>query len=174
MRFIPFAASGFALAMLAASATAAFAQKVTAEFDESVNFAKFKTFAIRVSDVVSQSPALNSELTRKRVVTELERALVAKGLTKTAGRADLDVSFSLGADPGTKSERRLVTPRGGRARTVQVPNMQGTLIIDMHDPSTRELVWRGVAMEDERDPVKLASKLDDMVKKTVAKYPPKK
>ena len=162
------------LAILTAPATAAFAQKVTAEFDESVNFAQFKTFAIRVSDVVSPSPALNSELTRKRIVTELERALVAKGLTRTTGRADLDVSFSLGADPGTKGVRRLVTPRGGRARTVQVPNMQGTLIIDMQDPTTRELVWRGVAMEDERDPVKLASKLDDMVKKTVARYPPKK
>ena len=164
----------FVLALLAGSVTAAFAQKVTAEFDESVDFAKFKTFAVRVSDVASKSPALNSELTRKRVVTELERALLAKGLTKATGRADLDISVSLGADPGTKGERRLVTPRGGRARTVQVPNMQGTLIIDMQNPSTRELVWRGVAIEDERDPIKLATKLDDMVKKTIAKYPPKK
>jgi len=160
------------VAILAASATA-LAQKITAEFDESVNFARFKTFAIRVSDVASKSPALNSELTRKRIETELERALVAKGLTRTTGRADLDVSFSLGADPGTKAERRLVTPRGGRARTVQVPDMQGTLVIDIKDPSTRELVWRGVAMADERDPAKLAARLDDMVKKTVAKYPRK-
>jgi hypothetical protein len=31
-----------------------------------------------------------------------------------------------------------------------------------------------VATEDERNPAKLAEKLDDMVKKTIARYPPKK
>jgi hypothetical protein len=52
--------------------------------------------------------------------------------------------------------------------------MAGTLVIDLRDAETRSLVWRGVAMEDERDPVKLATRLDDMVRRTIARYPPKK
>jgi len=161
-------------ALIGLFATSAFAQKISVEFDESIEFGKFKTFSIRDGEVVSQSPALNSALTKKRMEAEVERALIARGLSKTSGRPDLNVYFSLGSDPGTKTERRIVTPRGGRTRAVRVPNMQGTLVIDLEDSSTRALVWRGVATEDERDPAKLATKLDDMVKKTVAKYPPKK
>jgi hypothetical protein len=35
-------------------------------------------------------------------------------------------------------------------------------------------VWRGIATEDEPNAAKLADRLDEMVKKTIAKYPPKK
>ena len=57
---------------------------------------------------------------------------------------------------------------------MRVPYTEGTLVIDLRDPSTRTLAWRGVATEEERDPTKLAKKLDDMVRKMLAKYPPKK
>jgi hypothetical protein len=162
----------FVLALIAATAASAVAQKITTEFDESVDFTRFKTFAISEDDVRSQSPALNSELTQKRVEGEVERALTARGLEKSA-QPDLDVIFSLGSDPGTKTERLPARWRG-RGRAVRVPNMAGTLVIDLRDAETRSLVWRGVAMEDERDPVKLATRLDDMVRRTIARYPPKK
>ena len=49
---------------------------------------------------------------------------------------------------------------------------EGTLTIDLL--ATRELVWRAIVTEDEKDPAKVAGKLDDMVKKAIDKYPPKK
>jgi hypothetical protein len=149
------------------------AQEITIEYDEAVDFGTFKTFAIREGNVKSQSPALNSELTRKRMESEVERALTARGLKNASARPDLEVFFSLGSDPGTRTERYPTRWRG-RGRAVKVPNMQGTLVIDIRHPSTHDLVWRGVATEDERNPAKLAEKLDDMVKKTIARYPPKK
>jgi hypothetical protein len=47
-------------------------------------------------------------------------------------------------------------------------------VIDFRDPTTRSLVWRAVASEDKDDASKIEGKLDDMVKKSIEKYPPKK
>ena len=164
----------FLLAVSTACASHAFAQKVTAEFDESVDFKKFKTFAIREGEIKSPSPALNSELTKKRLETELEKALIAKGLTKATGRADLNVFYNLGSIRGTETEAVPAGWRGRQTRVIKVQNTQGTMVIDMRDPATRSLVWRAVATEDEPNPSKLAEKLDDMVKKALKEYPPKK
>jgi len=45
--------------------------------------------------------------------------------------------------------------------------------LDLRDPTTRSLVWRAIATEEQRDPAKLQGKLDNMVKKSFDKYPPK-
>ena len=58
-------------------------------------------------------------------------------------------------------------------RVVRVPYSEGTLVIDLRDPGTKDLVWRGIASEDKSDPTKIEGKLDDMVKKPLEKYPPK-
>ena len=130
--------------------------------------------AVREGEVKSQSPALNSDLTKKRIATEIEKALVAKGLKPATGSADLNVFYNLGAQRGTDTEVYPAGWRGRARRVVKVPNAQGTMVIDMRDPSTRSLVWRAVVNEDEPNPAKLADKLDDMVKKAIKEYPPKK
>jgi hypothetical protein len=56
---------------------------------------------------------------------------------------------------------------------VRVPFTEGTLVIDMRDPSTRSLVWRAIASEEKSDAIKIEGKLDDMVRKSLEKYPPK-
>jgi hypothetical protein len=56
---------------------------------------------------------------------------------------------------------------------VRVPYTEGTLVIDLRDPSTRSLVWRAIAREDKKDAAKVEAKLDDMVRKSFDKYPPK-
>jgi Domain of unknown function (DUF4136) len=152
----------------------AFAQKITTEFDEAVNFSKFKTFAIRDGQLNSPSPALNSELTKKRLEAEIERALTARGLTKATGRSDLNVFFTLGSLRRVETETYPAGWRGLRTRVARVPYAEGTLVIDLRDPTTRSLVWRGIATEEKPTPAKLSDKLDDMVKKSIARYPPKK
>jgi len=47
-------------------------------------------------------------------------------------------------------------------------------VIDLRDPSTRSLVWRAIASEDKGDATQIEGKIDDMVRKSIAKYPPKK
>ncbi len=150
------------------------AQKITTEFDQGVDFTKYKTFAIRNGQLKSPSPALNSELTKKKIEAALDRALTAKGLTRTTGPSDLNVFFTLGSLRRLDTETFPAGWRGLGTRVVRVSNTEGNLVIDLRDPSTRSLVWRGIATEETSTPAKVAEKLDDMVKKAIAKYPPKK
>jgi Domain of unknown function (DUF4136) len=154
--------------------TGVFAQKITTEFDEAIDFSKFKTFAVRDGRLNSRSPALNSELTKKRIATEIERALTARGLTPSTERSDLNVFYTFGSQRRVETETYPAGWRGLGTRVARVPYAEGTLVIDLRDPTTRSVVWRGIATEEEPDPAELSNKLDDMVKKSIAKYPPKK
>jgi hypothetical protein len=161
------------LAVLAPSA--ARAQKVSAEFDQSVDFTKYKTFIVRDGQVNSKNPAINGELAKKNLQTEIENDLMARGLTKVAtGPADLNLFFTFGAARKVETETYPAGWRGLRTRVARVPYAEGTLVIDLRDPSTRSLVWQGTATDEEKDPTKVAAKLNDMAKKAIAKYPPKK
>jgi len=163
----------YRLALLLACASAAYAQKVNVEFDRAADFTKFKTFAIRAGNLNSRNPALNSELVKKQIEADIERSLTAKGLEMTTGRSDLNVRYTLGSARRVEREAYPAGWYGWGTRIVRVPYAEGTLVIDLRDPTTRSLVWRAIATEEQRDPVKLQGKLDNMVKKSFDKYPPK-
>ncbi len=152
----------------------AFGQKVTVEFDEAADFSKYRTFAIRAGQLNSKNPALNSPLVKKRIDRDIESLLTAKGLTMVSGPSDLNVRYTLGTHRNVETEAYPAGWRGLGTRIVRVPYAEGTLVLDLRDPSTRSLVWRAIAVEEKRDAAKLEGKIDDMVKKSLDKYPPKK
>ena len=152
----------------------AFAQKIEIESDASVDFTKFKTFAIRQGNLNSGNPSLNSDLIRKRINADIQKNLEAKGLTFVdSGPSDLNIRDTLGAARKTELETYPAGWRGWGTRVVRVPFTEGTLVIDLRDPTTQSLVWRAIAREEKSDASKIEGKLDDMVKKSIAKYPPK-
>jgi hypothetical protein len=152
----------------------AFAQKIEIEFDQSVDFSKFKTFAIRDGRLNSKNPSLNSELIRKRIDADITKFLEARGLESTpSGRSDLNIRYTLGAARGVQRETYPAGWRGWGTRVVRVPYTEGTLVIDLRDPSTRSLVWRSIAREEKSNAAQLEGKLDEMVRKSFDKYPPK-
>ena len=154
---------------------AAWAQKITMEFDQTVDFSRYKTFAIREGQLNSGNPALNSPLVKKQIEADIQNALTAKGLTMaTGGSADLNVRYTFGAARKTEIEAYPAGWYGRATRYVRVPYAEGTLVIDLRDPTTRSLVWRSIAAEEKSDATKIQGKLDDMVKKSIEKYPPKK
>ncbi len=153
----------------------ALAQKITMEFDQTADFTKFKTFAIRSRELNSQNPALNSDLVKKQIDAAIEKYLTAKGLTEvTDGRSDLNVRYHFGAARKTEVEAYPAGWYGWGTRYVRVPYSEGTLVIDLRDPTTKSLVWRGIASEDKSNPTDIENKLNDMVKKAIDRYPPKK
>jgi Domain of unknown function (DUF4136) len=161
------------LALLAAQA--ARAQKITMEFDQSIDFSKYKTFAIRDGQLSSGNPALNSPLVKKQIEADIQNDLTAKGLTlATSGPSDLNVRYTFGAARKTEVEAYPAGWYGLGTRYIRVPYAEGTLVIDLRDPTTRSLVWRAIAAEEKSDATKIQGKLDDMVKKSIDKYPPKK
>jgi hypothetical protein len=152
----------------------AFAQKVTVEFDRAADFSKYKSFAIRNGQLNSRNPALNSDLVKKQIEGDIQRGLATKGLTEVTGRSDLNVLYHFGQARKTELETYPAGWYGWGTRVVRVPFAEGTLVIDLRDPSTHSLVWRGIASEEKSDAAKIQGKLDDMVRKSLDKYPPKK
>ena len=55
-----------------------------------------------------------------------------------------------------------------------MPYAEGALVIDLRDTGVHSMVWRGIASEEKSDPAQIQKKLDDMVRKAIEKYPPKK
>jgi hypothetical protein len=150
------------------------AQKITTEFDQSADFSKYKTFAIRNGQLNSKNPALNSDLIKKQIEADIEHDLTARGMERTDGRADVNVTYTFGSARTSQVEAYPAGWRGLGTRYVRVPYSEGTLVIDLRDPSTRSLVWRAIASDEKSDASKIQGKLDDMVKKSIEKYPPKK
>ena len=153
--------------------TGAFAQKVSVEFDPAANFAKYRTFAIRDGRLNSRNPALNSELVKKRIEADIARDLTTRGLAMVAGPSDLNVRYTFGAAREMKAEAYPAGWRGWGTRIVRVPYAEGTLVIDLRDPTTHSLVWRAIATVEKSDAMKVEGKLDSMVGKSLKKYPPK-
>jgi hypothetical protein len=162
-----------ALLLTLLAALGALAQKITVEFDQAADFSKYQTFAIRDGQLNSRNPALNSELVKKRIDAGIDRFLTARGLTMVSGRSDLNVRYRFGSARKAELERYPAGWRGLGTRIVRVPYTEGTLVIDLRDPSTHSLIWRAIAREDKSDATKIESKLDDMVKKSFQNYPPK-
>jgi hypothetical protein len=162
-----------ALLLTLLAVAGAFAQKITVEFDQAADFSKYKTFAIRDGQLNSRNPALNSELVKKQIEAGIQRALTAKGLTPAPEGSDLNVRYRFGSARRTELETYPAGWRGWGTRVVRVPYTEGTLVIDLRDPSTRSLVWRGIASQNKSDAAKIEGKLDDMVRKSLDKYPPK-
>jgi Domain of unknown function (DUF4136) len=175
-RSAPVTLQGLALLVLGLlAAQSARAQKVTMEFDQSIDFSKYKTFAIRDGQLSSGNPALNSPLVKKQIEADIQNDLTAKGLTLvTSGPSDLNVRYTFGAARKTEIEAYPAGWYGLGTRYVRVPYAEGTLVIDLRDPTTRSLVWRAIAAEEKSDATKIQGKLDNMVKKSIDKYPPKK
>jgi hypothetical protein len=153
----------------------AFPQKIVIEFDQSVDFSKFATFAIRDARLNSKSPSLNSEGVKSRINADIQKFFEKKGLKFVAeGESSVNVLYML--DSAVKSAV-VGYPAGPSAKSrgvMRVPYTEGELVIDLHDPITRAVLWRATAREEKTEIGHIVAKLDDMVRKSIDEYPPKR
>lgn len=159
------------LALLALLPFTLCAQKITTEFDETRDFSAYRTFALQDGKIHSKNPSLNNDLVVRRVTALVRQRLAERGLTEVPARADLNVSWSLGSGRRTEVERYGIGWRGG---AVVHHYTEGTLILKLRDAKQRELVWQAIAVTDKSGAAKIQAALDDMVRKSFEKYPPKK
>ena len=151
--------------LLAALPALLLSQKINIEFDDSADFAQYRTFMIRPGQLHSKSPSLNSDLIRKQIDSELRKRLQAKGLAEVFEAPDLNVRYSLGSANRREVEAYPAGWRGLGTRRVAFHYTEGTLVLDLRDAKKRELVWRAIAVEDKSDPMKLQQHLDEMILK---------
>ena len=160
--------------------TAAYAQKVTVEYDKTVDFSRFKTYAI---DPVDNSPR---PMLRIAVQAAVQDDLGKRGLTKVDSNPDLYVQMYGAVDtdmtahyhdpiyggyvPPINSGITLWHNVPGTVTTVVIP--KGTLVIDLIDANKKELVWRGIAkqkLSDKKE--KLVDQVNTAVEKMLQQYP---
>ena len=174
MRFATFvSAAGFAV-----MSSVAMAQTITFDFDRSASFRAFKTYTwIRGS--VADDP-----ITHKRVVDAVSAQLAAKGLSRLeAGeRSDLLVAYHASFDrdlqiSGFATGWGPYRLRGGSAaaRTEQI--LTGTLVVDVIDARTGNIVWRATASKEldrNADPAKRDRNIRRAAERLFKNYPPVK
>ncbi len=149
------------------------AQKINIEFDETAHFSDFRTFKILKGQIHSKHPSLNNELTYKKIDGMIRKHLMERGLTEVSSDPDLNVFFNLGAANKREVDIYPAGWRGYGTRAVAHVYTEGTLVLNLRNARKHELVWRSIAVEDKNDPIKIQEHLDDMVRKSVDKYPPK-
>jgi hypothetical protein len=164
---------GLAVALLLQACSST---NVTTDFDRQANFAKYRTFGwMPVPDNANQM--FNNSLIRKHVQNAVTSALTAKGMHPSAGSPDILIAYHMGV-----KDKIDVTSWGygyGRwgawgGRNVDVHKYkEGTMVIDLVDPSTKELVWRGIG----RGAVERGNpetSINKAVSEILEQYPPEK
>jgi Domain of unknown function (DUF4136) len=154
---------------------ASFAQQVKTDYDRNANFSKYKTFSFE--KVQTADP-----LWVDRVKSAISSALTAKGMTQVDSGGDISI-IAVGM---TNTQQTLDTfyngfgggwrwgGRFGDATTTTETYQVGTLVVDLYDSSTKELLWRGSASDTLSNKSSNNIKnLDKGVEKMFKKYPPK-
>jgi hypothetical protein len=144
--------SSTALAALVAAAACAAGLKYTHDFDPAANLTAYRTY-IWATPAEANSRGVNP-LVERRIIAALDQQLQAKGYQlSTTGEADFAVNFLLTTNQQTDYSTYYTGMgyRGawyggmGSSTTRAYTTTNGTLIVDIFDVRSRELVWRGTA-----------------------------
>lgn len=132
----------------------AFAAHITTDYDHATNFSQYKTYSwIKVQ--------AGDSLWADRIQQDVDAQLAAKGWTKVASNGNASVS----ALETTQSQKNLETFydgfgggwrwRGlggtGMATTTTDVTKIGTVVVDIFDSQSKQLIWRGKESADLSD-----------------------
>jgi len=156
----------------------AFAQKVETDFDRQANFSQYKTYSWQ-----ELKPA--NSLWDARIKNAVDAQLTARGWTQVESGGDVAVvaiktsqtqrtlqTFYDGLGGGW-GWRRFGGGGFGDATTTEQDYKVGTLVIDLYDAKTKQLIWRSSAQDTVSDKAMQNEKnLDKGVAKMFKKFPP--
>ena len=153
---------------------AMFGQQVKTDYDRGANFGQYKTFSW-------ERVQTKDSLWVDRIKTAVDAQLAAKGWTEVPAGGDVGVI----AMETTQNQQTLNTfydgfggewrwggGLGDATTTVETYKV-GTLVVDLFDARTKQLIWRGSASDtlaDKSD--KNIKNLDKGVQKMFAHFPP--
>ena len=155
----------FAVVACVLLAAAVYAQKVTTDSNPSAPFGSYGRYAW-----TDGTPAPNP-LVEQHIHAMVNAELAWRGLTES-NTPDLYVA----THAVTQQHPQLIVNGfgwgSGPAASVETYAM-GTLVVDLYDAHTRQMVWRGVATDSVSDkPEKDTQRINKALQKMFAKYPP--
>ena len=161
----------------------AWAQDVKVDFDKAADFSAIKTFAVKIGT------SWGNQISEKRVVDEFTETLTQKGW-KVAEDAKADAIVVLhGATEKKRSLNTFYSGGGyagygyrgwggagmgmGTATTTETEYAVATLVVDIFNAKTKQLMFRGTASDEISDKVeKNVKKLDKASNKMFKEFPP--
>ena len=152
------------------------AQDVTSNAMPGTDFSKYHTYKW----VLIQGASHPNQIVDAEIKQSIDGQLSAKGLTKATGdKADLYIGYQTAVD-----QQRQWTGYGmgggwrwggGMATATSSTINVGTLVVDMYDPSTKQLVWTGSAtntLDPSSNQEKNENNLNKAMAKLFKKFPP--
>ena len=163
------------------------AQDVKFQFDEKADFSKYKTYTWQ-----KHPNSLDvDDLTMGQLGRGFNAALAGRGLNKTdAGNPDLVIVYQIAVN----KEQEMTSYNtggygygpgwhggwyGGPSMSTTTTNTIhiGTVVLDMYDTATKQLVWRGMAsktLDPKAKQEKRQKNIDKAAQKMLKNYPPPK
>ena len=162
------------------------------DFDRSVNFNAYKTFAWGKADIKVNNPVYESQLIQKNIRTTVEGEFAKRGIVRDKKDPDFIVSYHTYTEAKERTDGRSFygypfyphrfypfmygwgwgwgMPYTYAER--QTYNYtEGTLIIDVTDAKTDELVWRGAVTGKVDDVSNLQKQITKGIRAIMKKYP---
>jgi len=150
-------------------------QDVTTNAMPGTNFAKYHTYKW----VNIEGGAHPNQIVDQEIKQDIDTQMASKGFTKTdADNADLYLGYQVAVDQ-EKQWNAFGMGRGfgggmGTATSSTISN--GTMVLDMYDPATKQLVWQGRAtktLDPSKNQEKNEKNLNKAMTKLLKNFPPK-
>jgi Domain of unknown function (DUF4136) len=152
------------------------AQDVTYNFMPGTDFSKYHTYKW----VNIEGGSHPNQIVDAEIKEAVDSQLASKSLTKTEGdTADLYIGYQIAVD----KEKQWnafgmggIRWGGGMATATSSTIDVGTLVLDMYDPTTKQLLWTGRAtktIDPSSNEEKNQKRVDKAMEKLLKNYPPK-
>ena len=152
------------------------AQDVRYNFMPGTDFSKYHTYKW----VNIEGGAHPNQIVDAQIRQAIDTQLASKGLTKVTGdTADLYVAYQIAVNQEKQWNAYGMGGGirwGGLATATSSTISVGTLVLDLYDPATKQLVWTGNAtktLDPSSNPEKNLRNLDKVMQKLLKNYPPK-
>ena len=171
----PLLRTGMTVAVALVACIVAAGQDVRHNSMPGVDFSKYHTY--KWIDI--EGGAHPNQIVDAEIKQSVDTQLASKGMTKTdSDKADLYVGYQIAVDK-EKQWNAWGTGRGfggGMGSATQSTINIGSFVLDMYDPTTKQLVWTGTAtkaIDPSSNQEKNQKNLDKAMQKLLKSYPPK-
>ena len=161
------------------------------DFDRTANFSIYKTFSWGKADVKVENPIYESDLIHKNIKSTIEDEFAKRGIVKENSDPDFLVNYYTYTEKKQQTSGRsyygspFFYPYGFSPflygwgwpfpYAYSVPQhytyTEGTLIIDILDVKSDEVVWRGTVSGKVDDVANLQKQIDKGIRAIMKKYP---
>jgi hypothetical protein len=157
------------LALFFLATSIARADKVTADYDHTANFSKYRTF------MWMHEPEMSEPLMRQRVMNAVNAQLTSRGMRQVTQGADLVVAANLATEEKHTWDTYYSGAwdwGGGWTTTTERTYEVGTLAVDLFDTSSKKLVWQGIGVDElSHKPEKRTKEYDKQIAKMFREFP---